>query len=309
MSNEDYFEKINLTEIKMLVDSKQEENVFLEFKTVNHPNYNDKNKNIDKSYFSKCLSGFANSNGGIVIWGIKADQDSNGIDCANDLKPIGQLTKLLNMFNTLEGQAVTPTIKGVRHKKIEDEPDSGYIVTYVPASDSSPHMANFAEKYYYKRNGDSFYRAEHFDVVDMFSRKKEPLLRLTYKNLKKQVVHGTKLRFELIISITNEGKAIAKFPCLSMNASQPFSWETYGLDGNGNTGLKRARNSLKFDLNYMGGSDIVIHPQMTLDIDKIQGEIPKESTPLDLTMNYLIMAENMTSFEGIITISKETLMR
>jgi hypothetical protein len=309
MSNEDYFERIDLDEIKLLVENKQEENLFLEFKTVNHPNYNDKNKNIDKGNFSKCLSGFANSNGGIVIWGIKADEDSNGIDCANDLKPIKELTKLLNIFNSLEGQAVTPTIKGVRYKKIDKGDDTGFIVTYVPESDSSPHMANFADKYYYKRNGDSFYRAEHFDIIDMLSRRKKPRLKLEYKNLKRILAHGTVWRFEFIISVTNEGKAIAKFPYLALNVTNPFYRETYGIDGIGFTGLKQTRDNLNYKLSYTGGSDVVIHPQMTLDIDKLQGEIPKASYPTDVTVEYLLIAENMDTIKGEFTITKEELMR
>lgn len=309
MNIKEYFDKIDFSEIQSLVDNKQEENIFIEFKTVNHPNYNDKNKNFDKEHLSKCLSGFANSSGGILIWGIKADKDSNGIDCANELKPIQQLTKLLNMFNSLEGQAVTPTISGVEYKKIDTGNDTGYIVTYVPESESRPHMANFADKHYYKRNGDSFYKGEHYDIVDMFARRKQPKLRLETKNIIKQAVHRTFWRFELVFAIINDSKAIAKFPYLAMNVSHPFGLADFGLDGNGFTGLQRTKNSLTYSLNYTGGGDIVIHPQMTLDIDKLRGEIRQVDEPLDLIIDYLIMAENMDPIQNKIVISKEDLMR
>lgn len=308
MSNEEYFEKLDYDEIRLLVDNRQEENVFLEFKTVNHPNYNDKNKNYDKEYFSKCLSGFANSNGGIVIWGVSADKDSNGIDCANSIKPIKQLTKLLNSFNSLEGQAVTPTIKGVKYKKIDIGDDTGFIVGYIPESDSSPHMANLADKHYYKRNGDSFYRAEHFDIVDMFSRRKRPSLKIEYKNLRKSLVRGVAFRFEFVISVLNEGKSIAKFPYLALKVSSPFERETFGIDGNGFTGLKRNRDNLSYKFNYTGGSDIVIHPQMTLDVDKFRGEIDKLNSPSDIKIEYLLMADGMDPIEDEFTISKEELI-
>ena len=245
----------------------------------------------------------------MLIWGIKADKDLNGIDCANELKPIKQLTKLLNKFNSLEGQAVTPTVLGVEYKKIDVGNDSGYIATYVPESDSRPHMANFADKHYYKRNGDSFYKAEHYDIVDMFARRKQPKLKLEIKNIVKLALHRTFWRFELVFAIINESKAVAKFPYLAMNVSPPFNQADFGLDGNGFTGLQRTKNSLTYALNYTGGSDIVIHPQMTLDIDKLRGEIRQVDEPLDLTINYIIMSENMDPIQDIIVIKKEDLMR
>lgn len=309
MSNEEYFEKIDLVEIESFVDNKREENLYIEFKTVNHPVYNEDNKTYDKKNFSTCLSGFANSNGGIVIWGIKANKDSNGVDCANELKPIKQLTKLLNMFNSLEGQAVTPTIRGVKHKKIDYGDDIGFIVTYVPESDSSPHMANYADNHYYKRNGDSFRRAEHFDIMDMLSRRKQPRLKLEYKNIKKGPIRGTNWRFEFVISLTNEGKVTAKFPYLAFNISDPFYRETYGVDGMGFTGLKPTSDNFNYKHCYRGGSEIVIHPQMTLAIDKMQAEFEKPFSLNDVTIEYLLMAENMEPIKGKFVVTREELMK
>ena len=85
---EEYFAKIDLSEIERYIEESQEEHIALEFKTVNHPIYNDGNKNDDKKNFSKVLSGFANSNGGIVIWGIKAQKNLSGQDVAKEKKPI-----------------------------------------------------------------------------------------------------------------------------------------------------------------------------------------------------------------------------
>ena len=91
MEMEEYFAKIDLSEIERYIEESQEEHIALEFKTVNHPIYNDGNKNDDKKNFSKVLSGFANSNGGIVIWGIKAQKNLSGQDVAKEKKPIKEL--------------------------------------------------------------------------------------------------------------------------------------------------------------------------------------------------------------------------
>lgn len=60
MQLKDYFDSIDLNEIDRFILEKQEENLTLEFKTVNHPNYNDNNREFDKTNVSEVLSGFAN---------------------------------------------------------------------------------------------------------------------------------------------------------------------------------------------------------------------------------------------------------
>ena len=144
MTLEEYYNSIDLDEIERFIEEGQEENLNLEFKTVNFPNYNKQNKEFDKKNFSEVISGFGNSNGGIIIWGIKAKNNLKNQDVAQSKKPIEQITKFLNTLNRLEGQAVTPAISGLIHEKIETTDDIGFIKTYVPASENAPHMANFS---------------------------------------------------------------------------------------------------------------------------------------------------------------------
>lgn len=66
MNLKEYFDSIDLTEIDRFVNEGQEEHLNLEFKTVVHPNFNNANREIDKKNLSKALSGFANSDGGLL---------------------------------------------------------------------------------------------------------------------------------------------------------------------------------------------------------------------------------------------------
>lgn len=301
MKLKEYFDTIDLTEIERFLLDKQEENVSLEFKTVNHPDYNDDNREFDKRNISETLSGFANSNGGIIIWGIKAKTNSLGQDVAKDKKPVTQLTKFINLLNRLEGQAITPPIIGIEHKKIEITEDIGYIKTFVPQSENAPHMANFSGKHYYKRSGDSFYQCEHYDIVDMFSRKKSPQLKVAVKVINKQIQHQTHSRWNILVSIINEGNNIAKYPYLALNLSQGTADE-FGLDGNRNTGLSRVRNNVLFQHNYSGGVDKVIYPGAMVDVDKFYVETKMDATPPNLTINYMVAAEDSESIKGQIVI-------
>jgi len=87
MSLKDYFDKIDLQEIRDFVRNQTAEDLYLEFKTANYPS----GIEFDKKNFSKCLSGFSNSAGGILIWGVSAREEKGKPDVANELKPIKNL--------------------------------------------------------------------------------------------------------------------------------------------------------------------------------------------------------------------------
>jgi hypothetical protein len=299
MDLKQYFDNIDLSEIERMVTDGQEENVHIEFKTVIHPNYNIDNREFDKKNFSEVISGFANSNGGILIWGVKAKKNENNQDIASQKKPIKELTRFLNLLNRLEGQAVSPIITGIIHKKIEIEKDEGFVITYIPSSDIAPHMANYAHKHYYKRSGDSFYICEHYDIMDMIHRKTTAKLDLIIKErteINQNVGNGKITRYEKIIALANLGQHLAKAPLLRVEINDPFFFPQFGLDGNGNIGLFKTR-ALPRNLQlctYMGGQDVVVYPDIQYDIDKITLEISNDAETLpDLIINYMIVAENM----------------
>lgn len=93
------------------------------------------------------------------------------------------------------------------HRSIVLEGGSGFCMSVVPASDSGPHMAKAGEDRYYKRNGSSFYRMEHFDLEDMFGRRQRPSLLLRL-NLVPRL--GDDPHEEVHFSVVNEGRGVAK---------------------------------------------------------------------------------------------------
>jgi hypothetical protein len=305
MKLRDYFDSIDISEIERFVTEKQEENVSIEFKTVNHPKYSEKNREFDNKNYSTALSGFANSNGGIIIWGIKASKNVAGQDVAKEKKPIQELTKFLNNLNRLEGQAVTPPITGIIHEKILEGEDLGYIKTFVPQSDIAPHMANFAERHYFKRSGDSFYQCEHYDIVDMFSRKKSPKLKVRTRITGKENRINEMIRYNFLVSIENSGYNIAKYPYLALNVTPGVLADEFGLDGNRNPGLWKVKNNVLYLHNYSGGLEKVIYPTAIFDVDKFYFEMHKSAPPIDVTIDYLLTAEDAESIVGQIKIERK----
>ena len=79
-----------------------EENLQLEFKTKKSPAELELHKE-DKQNLGKALSGFSNAEGGIVIWGVGTKKE-NGIDKANQLRPISNIE---NSFEVFRNQCAT----------------------------------------------------------------------------------------------------------------------------------------------------------------------------------------------------------
>ena len=66
------FERMDKTSIANLIAEKRDEDLHVEFKTVNssdltHPD--------DRKNLAKALSGFANAAGGLIIWGVATERE------------------------------------------------------------------------------------------------------------------------------------------------------------------------------------------------------------------------------------------
>ncbi len=203
MNLAELFDQLTVFDMTEFVRLRKEEHLQLDFKTVNDSSIDkDGRKNL-----AKYISGFANSAGGIIVWGIDARRDSHGIDCAIDAPQINQLGQFVARLNELSGQSTSPVVDGVRHKAIETSSDQGYAVTLIPESGSGPHMAKLGEDRYYKRNGQQFLKMEHFDLEDMFGRRQKPDLKI---NISKSRDINPPFHEQMNILVINSGRALAR---------------------------------------------------------------------------------------------------
>lgn len=294
MSPEDRFESLSLTDIDRFVKESQEENLTLEFKTVLNSALN---RADDKKNYATALSGFANSAGGLIVWGVIAKRNERGVDCACATQPIVDLHRFVQRLNELEGDAVSPAVARVRHKPLESAPNSGFAVTLVPESMSSPHMAKLGENRYYKRSGDSFYIMEHFDLEDMFGRRKKPKLEIVSRVL------GQGHQTTIVLGISNSGRASAKAPFLGFVPPSPFQVSPYGIDGNCTEGMPRIPKAFGEDkwVLYGASATTVIHPGTTLEIARLylglgdRGTLPPSA---GIIIQYKITAEDIQMVEA-----------
>ena len=78
-----------------LASEPRQETLHLDFKVKADPRKSALDRD-DKKNFSKALSGFANSAGGIIVWGVEARRGSDDVDAAVAVHPISGLDAFLS---------------------------------------------------------------------------------------------------------------------------------------------------------------------------------------------------------------------
>ena len=192
-------------DLRTLVSDRVGENIYLEFKTKEDRS-NGELGDGDARQFSRALSGFANSDGGVLIWGIETNKN----DQAWKRKPISKVYDFQGRLKKSLLNAVQPFVDGVQVDVIGESgtQDSGYVKCLIPRSDKAPHRAMLAGREYYRRSTEGFYRLEHFDLEDMFGRRPHPSL---VPSIEIKPRPGDDPHEDVTLAVRNEGRGIARY--------------------------------------------------------------------------------------------------
>lgn len=252
----------------------------------------------DRKNLAKAVSGFANSGGGVLIWGIE--------DKTIQPKPITDVKKFIANLLELAPQVTDPIATNIDGYSIEsdDGSKSGYGILFVPESVLPPHRValNIDEikNHYFVRSGSMFSIASHTMLEDMFGRRPKPNLTLSVR-AEQSGAGGRHLYFMLILGIENNGRGSAKSPFLAINVNKPYKISEYGIDGNGHFGLSKIFNTPVIQEHRYGSVDsFVIHPGVIHDVTAIKLEIDLERLPMypDVAIDYKIAAEGIQIMSG-----------
>lgn len=267
----------NPEEILKLIS--KSEDLYLECKQINSDDI--KNGLIGKidsdAYFhlGKCISAFANAEGGIVVWGLKAKEiNKKSPDLIEKEAPIEGVTKVKTDFDSILGKVISRRVVGVQNKVVykNQDKDIGFIVTYIPKSDEAPHRVEGQHKKarrYYRRHGSCSLEMEHYELEEMFGGRVSPKITFVAsvksEGTNRQGVKGYAIKFGL----RNTGRAIAKYPFLEIVTDDGFCISVYGIDGNYGFGLDPVKGSPN---KFQGGISHVIHIDDILWVGNLTNE-------------------------------------
>lgn len=279
------------------------ERVHIDFKEK----YNRRNPNLeddDKKNLAKALSGFANSSGGVLIWGV----ENNTIRP----KPIYGIQKFVQNMLELSSNLTDPKITGVDVNWLEADNvinNEGFGVIYIPESQLPPHrvILNQSEvkNNYYVRSGESFVVANHTQLEDMFGRRPKPVLSLSKRLLPRRLNAEGKYVGEtsVFLGIKNTGRGSARAPLLCLDVVKPYNIRTSGIDGNMHYGLPKLVTALDVREWRFGSSTDVIHSGTSLEVAKVIVHFSKDMNDgkdkiPDLIISYKIAADGTQLIEG-----------
>jgi schlafen family protein len=223
----------------------------------------------DKRHLAKAISGFAHSEGGLIVWGIRASREGNDLessDVARDIRPIANLDAFQANLNATISQATNPPVSGVRNIKVlkPSPPNCGYVVTYIPAG--SLHRADWCNNNFYKRSGSSFYPMEPFDIRDVIMRSGYPKIRLDFSwHPQGSGMAGHRL-YQLMLSVSNAGPTILESWKLVVECPPAIS--ARGFPG-------FSRPLTYFPVNELVGGDrqeVISHPAFGIKFHPIMPE-------------------------------------
>lgn len=249
------------TELILMIQSKVEENLHLDYKGAGSLASTDgKKKEIAKD-----ISAFANSDGGIVIYGIKEFDDAQHRHLPERLDPIDRYNISKEWLEQVINSNIQPKIENLTINPITLSSAINHVayVVRVPKSNTA-HQAS--DKKYYKRYNFESVAMEDYEIKDIINRQSSPQLSLVL-NPELTTYNLNVLRFPIILN--NKSRRLAKDVKLSIRFND-FQNYTFGqLEGftdesHLNLGRKVYSSATQFQV-YNGMDSHVGFFQLTLN--------------------------------------------
>lgn len=189
--------------VQQLIVDQIEESLNLDYKAALALEKTDR-KRTD---ITKDVSAMANSDGGIIIYGVSEDDNNRHLPVQIDPVNRSDFSKewldnvISNIRPNIEGLIIHPVSVG------GNQSDAIYVVE-IPQS----HTAHQAlDKKYYKRVGFKSRPMEDYELRDVLNRLKYPLLDLTFRILRHLSEERVVESYELEVTMVNSGAVYARF--------------------------------------------------------------------------------------------------
>lgn len=152
------------------------EELFLDYKRSANNGNGSALDQSDRNNLAKAISGFGNSEGGVIIWGVDCRFDkARGADVPTGPVHICDPTRFKSWLENATSGLTIPPHAGVRHHAIS----AGFVVTLIPQGMHAPYQA-LPEQSYYIRSGSNFAKTPHAVLAGLFGRRPQPSVKQHY---------------------------------------------------------------------------------------------------------------------------------
>lgn len=192
---EDIFQKLiyfGEEAIDEFIMNMQTEELFLDFKRADSlgKNGNSLHKD-DRRNLAKCISGFGNSEGGVVVWGVECSRNIEIGDVAKAKVKVQNVHRFLSWLeNAISGCTIPSHSKVRNHIVSVDENGDGFVATYIPKSEMAPLMTTVGNVFYI-RSGSNNVPAPYSVLAGMFGRRPQAEIDLVITDKKLEVLDNS----------------------------------------------------------------------------------------------------------------------
>jgi hypothetical protein len=226
-------EKWTLSKVQRMIKNKIKEDSYLDYKASEALLAQDGGKLLKE--FSKDVSAFANSGGGVIIYGV-VEEGHLPIKIDNGFDP-AQMTR--ESLDQMISSTIHPNIEDVRVHQIEtDKGNRVFYVIEIPQSDRAPHQAH--DKRFYARRNFISEPMEEYEIRDVLMRNKAPNVTLDFYFRRNgarieqfplslvdlEILHGV----EINASLTNDGGGEVQYAAIRLLFDARLSIERIGVD-------------------------------------------------------------------------------
>lgn len=167
----------------------QTEELFLDFKQAVSTGKNGTSLHKDdRKNLAKGISGFGNSEGGVIVWGVECSRDCDIGDVAKAKVKVRNVHRFLSWLENAISGCTIPSHNRVRNHIISvDKNGDGFVATYIPKSELAPLMTTMGNNIYI-RSGSNNVPAPYSVIAGMFGKRPQPNVELIIadKNLEVQ---------------------------------------------------------------------------------------------------------------------------
>jgi len=239
---EDIFEKLiyfGEDALNEFILERQTEELFLDFKQATSTGKHGWALSPDdRRNLAKCISGFGNSEGGVIVWGVECSRERDIGDVAKSKVKVANVHRFMSWVENAISGCTIPSHNKVRNHIISvDENGDGYLATYIPKSNLAPLMTTVGS-HIYIRSGSNNVPAPYSVIAGMFGRRPQPNveLQLQSRTLELAENENEDILYPKTIDTPPQRYVRISFDILCKNDSNVIASELYLSCNTQNTG-------------------------------------------------------------------------
>lgn len=211
-------------DLESLILEGESEGLYLECKAPTKP----KLSREQKQKLAIAVSGFNNTEGGVIIWGISTTNKAHdGLDIIAQIEPIGNCKGFLKIIETTIPTLTIHPITNFKNKIItkKKKDTKGIVITYIPKTVSDPVLNN-KDNVFYFRCGDRFEPLPYELIKKLFAATSVPILKPEFNS---DIVKIENDCWKIPIPISNSSYALARDVMVSINIINYFDCDNISI--------------------------------------------------------------------------------